>query len=119
MIIGFSCFGMSPNARAKRARTLRSNNPDAAAAMKISIQSLLDGARNASGAVAMIDPFRAFPTAAVALANGASRIIMEAAGFRLLDDVVGPSQLLYRLGAQETVCIGDDADPHRTPAVIV
>jgi len=33
--------------------------------------------------------------------------------------VVGPSQLLYRLGAQETVCIGDYADPHRTPAVTV
>src|SRR5882762_10705487 len=78
MIIGFSCFGMSPNARARRARTLRSNNPDAEAAMKISIQSLLDGARNASGAVAVIDTFRAFTTAAVALANGASRIIMVA-----------------------------------------
>jgi 2-phosphosulfolactate phosphatase len=46
--------------------------------MKISIQSLLDGARNASGAVAVIDTFRAFTTAAVALANGASRIIMVA-----------------------------------------
>ena len=44
--------------------------------MKISIQSLLEGARNASGAVAVIDTFRAFTTAAVALANGASRIIM-------------------------------------------
>jgi 2-phosphosulfolactate phosphatase len=47
-----------------------------AAAMKISIQSLLEGARNASGAVAVIDTFRAFTTAAVALVNGASRIIM-------------------------------------------
>jgi 2-phosphosulfolactate phosphatase len=46
--------------------------------MKISIQTLLDGARNASGAVAVIDTFRAFTTAAVALANGASRIIMVA-----------------------------------------
>jgi 2-phosphosulfolactate phosphatase len=44
--------------------------------MKISIQSLLEGARNASGAVAVIDTFRAFTAAAVALANGASRIIM-------------------------------------------
>ena len=44
--------------------------------MKISIQSLLEGARNARGAVAVIDTFRAFTTAAVALANGASRIIM-------------------------------------------
>jgi 2-phosphosulfolactate phosphatase len=38
----------------------------------------LDGARNASGAVAVIDTFRAFTTAAVALASGASRIIMVA-----------------------------------------
>jgi 2-phosphosulfolactate phosphatase len=76
MIIGASYFGMSPNARARRARTLRSNYPNVAAVMKISIQSLLEGARNASGAVAVIDTFRAFTTAAVALANGASRIIM-------------------------------------------
>ena len=71
-------FRNVPNARARRARTLRSNNPEAAAAMKISIQSLLEGARNANGAVAVIDTFRAFTTAAVALANGASRIIMVA-----------------------------------------
>ena len=44
--------------------------------MKISIQSLLEGARNASGAVAVIDTCRAFTTAAVALVNGVSRIIM-------------------------------------------
>ena len=36
--------------------------------MKISIQSLLEGARKASGAVAVIDTVRAFTTAAVALA---------------------------------------------------
>jgi len=41
--------------------------------MKISIQSLLEGARNTSGAVAVI-----VTTAAIALANGASRIIMVA-----------------------------------------
>jgi 2-phosphosulfolactate phosphatase len=41
--------------------------------MKISIQSLLEGAGNARGAVAVID---AFTTAAVALVNGASRTIM-------------------------------------------
>jgi 2-phosphosulfolactate phosphatase len=46
--------------------------------MRITIQSLLDGARTATGAVAVIDTFRAFTTAAVALANGASRIIMVA-----------------------------------------
>jgi 2-phosphosulfolactate phosphatase len=44
--------------------------------MKISIQSLLEGAKRAIGTVAIIDVFRAFTTAAVALANGASRIVM-------------------------------------------
>src|SRR3954468_14714414 len=78
MIIGVPYFEMSPNARARRARTLRSNNLNVAVAMKISIASLLEGARNASGAVAVIDTFRAFTTAVVALANGASRIIMVA-----------------------------------------
>src|ERR1044072_8996842 len=77
-ILGISYFGRSPNARARRARTLRSNNSNIAAAMRIWIGSLLEGARNASGAVAVIDTFRAFTTAAVALANGASRIIMVA-----------------------------------------
>jgi 2-phosphosulfolactate phosphatase len=46
------------------------------AVMEISIHSLLDGATRAIGAVAVIDVFRAFTTAAVALANGASRIVM-------------------------------------------
>jgi 2-phosphosulfolactate phosphatase len=44
--------------------------------MEISIHSLLEGARQATGSVAVIDVFRAFTTAAVALANGASRIVM-------------------------------------------
>src|ERR1700757_738284 len=44
--------------------------------MQVSIGSLLEGAKQASGAVAIIDVFRAFTTAAVAFANGASRIIM-------------------------------------------
>ena len=44
--------------------------------MQIFIGSLLDGAEQAIGAVAIIDVFRAFTTAAVAFANGASRIIM-------------------------------------------
>jgi len=44
--------------------------------MEIRIESLLTGAREATGVVAIIDVFRAFSTAAVALANGASRIIM-------------------------------------------
>ncbi|MSP00211.1 MAG: 2-phosphosulfolactate phosphatase [Acetobacteraceae bacterium] len=44
--------------------------------MEIRVESLLDGARQATGVVAIIDVFRAFTTAAVALANGASRIVM-------------------------------------------
>lgn len=44
--------------------------------MRITIGSLLEGAQQAEGAVAIIDVFRAFTTAAVALANGASRIFM-------------------------------------------
>jgi 2-phosphosulfolactate phosphatase len=44
--------------------------------MEIWIGSLLEGAQQARGAVAIIDVFRAFTTAAVVLANGASRIVM-------------------------------------------
>jgi 2-phosphosulfolactate phosphatase len=44
--------------------------------MEIRLGSLLEGAEQATGAVAIIDVFRAFTTAAVAFANGASRIIM-------------------------------------------
>ena len=44
--------------------------------MEISIHSLLEGATRATGTVAVIDVFRAFTTAAVAMANGASRIVM-------------------------------------------
>jgi 2-phosphosulfolactate phosphatase len=44
--------------------------------MNISIHSLLEGAEQATGTVAVIDVFRAFTTAAVALANGASSIVM-------------------------------------------
>ena len=44
--------------------------------VKISIHSLLEGATRATGTVAIIDVFRAFTTAAVALANGASSIVM-------------------------------------------
>jgi 2-phosphosulfolactate phosphatase len=44
--------------------------------MEIWIGSLLDGAAQATGAVAVIDVFRAFTTAAVILANGASQITM-------------------------------------------
>ncbi len=44
--------------------------------MEVWIGSLLEGAAQAQGAVAVIDVFRAFTTAAVVLANGASRVIM-------------------------------------------
>src|SRR6516165_3546924 len=44
--------------------------------MEISIHSLLEGATRATGIVAVIDVFRAFTTAAAALANGASSIVM-------------------------------------------
>ncbi len=47
-----------------------------AAIMEIRLASLLTGATNARGVVGIIDVFRAFSTAAVALANGAARIIM-------------------------------------------
>lgn len=42
----------------------------------ISIGSFENAARNAKGVVVIIDVFRAFTTAAIALANGARRIIM-------------------------------------------
>jgi 2-phosphosulfolactate phosphatase len=60
--------------------------------MEIRIESLLAGAAHATGAVAIIDVFRAFTTAAVALANGASRIIMVSTveeAFALRDSGVG------------------------------
>lgn len=44
--------------------------------MEISIYSLLKGATRATGVVVVIDVFRAFTTAAVALANGATGIVM-------------------------------------------
>jgi 2-phosphosulfolactate phosphatase len=44
--------------------------------MNVRIESLLEGAARATGAVVVIDVFRAFTTAAVALAHGAERIIM-------------------------------------------
>jgi 2-phosphosulfolactate phosphatase len=47
--------------------------------MEVIVESLLEGARRATGTVAIIDVFRAFTTAAVALANGATRIIMVSA----------------------------------------
>lgn len=49
-----------------------------AGTMEIRIESLLEGARRAEGTVVIIDVFRAFTTAAVALARGATRIILTA-----------------------------------------
>ena len=44
--------------------------------MEIRIESLLEGARRARGTVVIVDVFRAFTTAAVALARGAARIVI-------------------------------------------
>jgi 2-phosphosulfolactate phosphatase len=60
--------------------------------MEIRIESLLDGARRAKGTVVIVDVFRAFTTAAVALARGADRIVMVAEieeALRLRDKGVG------------------------------
>lgn len=66
--------------------------------MRISIHSLLEGAEQATGTVAVIDVFRAFTTAAVLLANGASRIIM-----------VGTVEeaLALRAGGIGDICMGE------------
>src|SRR3984893_6813760 len=65
--------------RAYRAKRIDSGSTNLSEPrMKISIQSLLEGAARGNGTVGIIDVFRAFTTAAVALANGASRIIMVA-----------------------------------------
>src|SRR5262249_39761965 len=66
--------------------------------MNISIHSLLEGAMRATGAVAVIDVFRAFTTAAVALANGASRIVMV----RTVEEA-----LALRKGGIGEVCMGE------------
>ena len=66
--------------------------------MAIVIDSLLAGAARATGTVAIIDVFRAFTTAAVALANGASRIVM-----------VGTVEeaLALKSGGIAQVCLGE------------
>jgi 2-phosphosulfolactate phosphatase len=64
----------------------------------IRIHSLLDGARQAAGAVAIIDVFRAFTTAAVALSQGAERIIMVSE----VDDA-----LALRQRGLAQLCIGE------------
>jgi len=72
-----SACGRSRAYRAKRIDSGSTNLSEPR--VKISIQSLLEGAARGKGTVGIIDVFRAFTTAAVALANGASRIIMVAA----------------------------------------
>jgi 2-phosphosulfolactate phosphatase len=66
--------------------------------MAIVIDSLLAGAARATGTVAIIDVFRAFTTAAVALANGAVRIVM-----------VGTVEeaLALKSGGIAQVCLGE------------
>jgi 2-phosphosulfolactate phosphatase len=66
--------------------------------MEISIHSLLDGATRAIGTVAVIDVFRAFTTAAVALANGASSIVMV----RAVDEA-----LALREAGTGQICMGE------------
>src|SRR5262245_51415436 len=50
--------------------------PGSRTPMNIRIESLLAGAERAVGAVVIIDVFRAFTTAAVALARGATKIVV-------------------------------------------
>jgi len=66
--------------------------------MEISIHSLLEGAIRAAGTVAVIDVFRAFTTAAVALANGASSIVMV----RTIDEA-----LALRDAGIGQICMGE------------
>jgi len=66
--------------------------------MEISIHSLLEGATRATGTVAIIDVCRAFTTAAVALANGASRIVVV----RSVEEA-----LMLRDAGIGQICIGE------------
>lgn len=74
--------------------------------MDIRIESLLEGARRATGAVAVIDVLRAFTTAAVAFANGASHIVMVSA----IDEA-----LALRATGIGHLCMGE-AKGHKPPA---
>ena len=66
--------------------------------MEIRIESLIEGARRARGTVVIVDVFRAFTTAAVALARGAAGIIM----------VADPSEALaLRDQGRADVCVGE------------
>ncbi len=67
--------------------------------MEVRMESLLEGARRAQGTVVIVDVFRAFTTAAVALARGAERIVMVSGideALRLRDQGVGE------------ICVGEE-----------
>jgi 2-phosphosulfolactate phosphatase len=83
--------------RKERIRIMTIDRLDAPAP-EVWIGSLLEGATRATGVVAVIDVFRAFTTAAVAFANGASRVIM-----------VGTVEeaLALRDGGAGHVCMGE------------
>jgi 2-phosphosulfolactate phosphatase len=66
--------------------------------IEIRVDSLLDGARRAIGTVAIIDVLRAFTTAAVALANNATRVIMVAD----VDEALG-----LRAAGVGDICMGE------------
>jgi 2-phosphosulfolactate phosphatase len=66
--------------------------------MQVVIDSLVEGAGRATGVVAVIDVFRAFTSAAVALEKGASRIVMVSSVEEALE--------LRRAGVGQ-VCIGE------------
>ncbi len=66
--------------------------------MEIVVDSLLEGARRARGVVVIIDVFRAYTTAAVALSKGAEKIILVAE--------VDEALALRRDGAGD-MCVGE------------
>ena len=66
--------------------------------MEIRIESLLEGAKRAQGTVVIVDVFRAFTTAAVALSRGAAKIIL----------VAEPDEaLVMRDNGLGDVCVGE------------
>lgn len=66
--------------------------------MEIVVDSLLEGARRAEGVVVIVDVFRAFTTAAVALSRGATKIVMVAG--------IEEALALREAGVGE-VCVGE------------
>jgi 2-phosphosulfolactate phosphatase len=66
--------------------------------MEIVVESLLEGARRAVGHVVVIDVFRAFTTAAVAFANGASHATMVASA---------EEALAMRASGIGQICLGE------------